>query len=212
MVRQENIETASTATGIIPASTLISSHNRTVIITQNNQQGPIWKELINLKISNTLHKAQNLANRARYKPSSSSQKGHRCYYGRRQSDTEGKGSVKHFHNNKLSNSQADDTILASRRANTTTRSLSAHLQSQPEGLQQCTAAQRVPDLCRSVEKLHEIIPDCKKIPGSSQHLQVTQFMASIDGNNNMMHLTAGWRKNNLSQPKKVPIPAAEITT
>ncbi|MBW0568791.1 hypothetical protein O181_108506 [Austropuccinia psidii MF-1] len=30
-------------------------------------------------------------------------------------------------------------------------------------------------------KLHELIPDCQKIPGSSQHLQVTQWMASIDG-------------------------------
>ncbi|MBW0531017.1 hypothetical protein O181_070732 [Austropuccinia psidii MF-1] len=51
---------------------------------------------------------------------------------------------------------------------------------QPEGLKQCTAAQRVPDPSRSVEKLHELIPDCKKIPGSYQHLQVTQWMASID--------------------------------
>ncbi|MBW0549873.1 hypothetical protein O181_089588 [Austropuccinia psidii MF-1] len=118
---------------------------------------------------------------ASYKPSSSSQKGHRRDYGRSQSDTEGQGSVKDFHNNKLSNSEADDTILPSKRADTTTRSLSGHLQSQPEGLQQCTAAQRVPDPCRSVEKLDELIPDCKKIPESSQHLKVTQWMASIDG-------------------------------
>ncbi|MBW0592814.1 hypothetical protein O181_132529 [Austropuccinia psidii MF-1] len=85
-----------------------------------------------------------------YKPSSSSQRGHRRDYGRSQSHTEGKGSVKDFHNNKLSNSEADDTILTSKRADTTTRSLSGHLQSQPEGLQQCTAAQRVPDPCRYV--------------------------------------------------------------
>ncbi|MBW0591424.1 hypothetical protein O181_131139 [Austropuccinia psidii MF-1] len=118
---------------------------------------------------------------ASYKPSSSSQKGHRHDYGRSQSDTERKGLVKDFHNNKLSNSDADDTILPSKRADTATRSLSGHLKSQPEGLQQCTAAQRVPDPCRSMEKLHELIPDCKKIPGSSQHFQVTQWMASIDG-------------------------------
>ncbi|MBW0587170.1 hypothetical protein O181_126885 [Austropuccinia psidii MF-1] len=118
---------------------------------------------------------------ASYKPSSSSQKGHRCDYGRSQSDTEGQGSVKDFHNNKLSNSEADDTILPSKRADTTTRSLSGHLQSQPEGLQQCTTAQRVPDRQRSVEKLHELIPGCKKSPGSSQHFHVTQWMASIDG-------------------------------
>ncbi|MBW0530781.1 hypothetical protein O181_070496, partial [Austropuccinia psidii MF-1] len=118
---------------------------------------------------------------ASYKPSSSSQKGHRRDYGRSQSDTEGHGSVKDFNNNKLSNSEADDSILPSKRADTATKSLSGHLQSQPEALQQCTAAQRVPDPCRSVKKLHELISDCKKFPGSSQHLQVTQWMASIDG-------------------------------
>ncbi|MBW0546947.1 hypothetical protein O181_086662 [Austropuccinia psidii MF-1] len=80
---------------------------------------------------------------ASYKPSNSSQKGHRHDYGRSQSDTE--------------------------------------VQGQPEGLQQCIAAQRVPYLYRSVEKLHELIPDCKKIPGSFQHLKFTQWMASIDG-------------------------------
>ncbi|MBW0537838.1 hypothetical protein O181_077553 [Austropuccinia psidii MF-1] len=118
---------------------------------------------------------------ASYKPSNSSQKVHRSYYGRSQSDTEGKGSVRDFHNNKLSNSEADDTILPSKRADTATGSLSGHLKGQKEALQQCTAAQGVPDPCRSVEKLHELIRDCKKIPGPSQHLQVTQLLASIDG-------------------------------
>ncbi|MBW0578411.1 hypothetical protein O181_118126 [Austropuccinia psidii MF-1] len=118
---------------------------------------------------------------ASYKPSSSSPKGHRRDYGRSSSDTEGQGSVKDFHNHKFSNSEADDTMLPSKRAETATRSLSGHLKSQPEGLQQRTAAQRVPDPCRSVKKLHELIPDCKKIPGSSQHFPVTQWMASIDG-------------------------------
>ncbi|MBW0561471.1 hypothetical protein O181_101186 [Austropuccinia psidii MF-1] len=109
-----------------------------------------------------------------YKLSSSSQKGHRRDYGRNQSDTEGQGSVKDFQNNELFNSKADDTISPSQRTDTATRSLSGHLQSKPEGLKQCTATQRVPDPCRSVEKLNELIPDCKKIPGSSQHLQVTK--------------------------------------
>ncbi|MBW0533016.1 hypothetical protein O181_072731 [Austropuccinia psidii MF-1] len=117
---------------------------------------------------------------ASYKPSRSSQKGHRHDYGRSQSDNKGQGSVKDFHNNKLSNSEADDSILPSKRSDNTTRSLSGHLQSKPEGLQPHTAAQRVPDPCRSMEKMHELIPDCKKIGGSSQHLQVTQWMASID--------------------------------
>ncbi|MBW0540946.1 hypothetical protein O181_080661 [Austropuccinia psidii MF-1] len=94
---------------------------------------------------------------ASYKPSSSSQKGHRHDYGRSQLDTKGKA------------------------AGTATRRLRGHLQTQPDSLPQCTAAQRVPNPCRSVEKLHELIPDCKKDPGSSQHLQVTQWMASIYG-------------------------------
>ncbi|MBW0571621.1 hypothetical protein O181_111336 [Austropuccinia psidii MF-1] len=105
---------------------------------------------------------------ASYKPSSSSQKGHRRDYGRSQSDREGQGSVKDFHNNKLSNSEADDTTLPSKRADTPTRSLSGHLQSQPEVLKQCTTEKRVPDPCRSMEKLHELITDYKKTPGSSQ--------------------------------------------
>ncbi|MBW0497122.1 hypothetical protein O181_036837 [Austropuccinia psidii MF-1] len=62
-----------------------------------------------------------------------------------------------------------------------TRSLSGHIQSQPEGLQQCIASQRVPDPFRPLEKQHEFLPDCEKIPGPSQHLQFTQWMASIDG-------------------------------
>ncbi|MBW0573972.1 hypothetical protein O181_113687 [Austropuccinia psidii MF-1] len=31
------------------------------------------------------------------------------------------------------------------------------------------------------QKLHEVLTDCEKIPGPSQHLQVTQWMASIYG-------------------------------
>ncbi|MBW0593994.1 hypothetical protein O181_133709 [Austropuccinia psidii MF-1] len=62
MVRQENIETSSTVTSIIPESTVNSDHNSTVVTTQNNQPEPISSELINLDISNTLQKAKNLAN------------------------------------------------------------------------------------------------------------------------------------------------------
>ncbi|MBW0576455.1 hypothetical protein O181_116170 [Austropuccinia psidii MF-1] len=144
---------------------------------------------------------------ASYKPSSSSQKGHRCAYGRSQSDTEGQGSGKEFHNNKLFNSEADDTILPSKRAETATRSLLGHLQSQPEGLQQCTSAQRVPDPCRSVEKLHELIPDCKEIPGSSQHLQVTQWIESIDGKEEYDAFNSRMEEKNPPPPKQVPRPA-----
>ncbi|MBW0527698.1 hypothetical protein O181_067413 [Austropuccinia psidii MF-1] len=62
MVRQENIETASTVTNMIPASTVNSERDSTDIVTKNNQPEPISSELINLDISNTLQKAKNLAN------------------------------------------------------------------------------------------------------------------------------------------------------
>ncbi|MBW0498369.1 hypothetical protein O181_038084 [Austropuccinia psidii MF-1] len=118
---------------------------------------------------------------ASYNPSSSFHKGHRCNYCRSQSVTEGKGLVNDLQINKLCHSEADNTVLPSNRADTATQILSGHLQSQPQGLQQCISAQRVPDPCRSVEKLHEFLPDCEKIPGPSQNLQVTQWMTSIDG-------------------------------
>ncbi|MBW0586973.1 hypothetical protein O181_126688 [Austropuccinia psidii MF-1] len=94
---------------------------------------------------------------ASYNPSSSSQKGNRHNYGRSQPGTEGKG------------------------ADTATRSLSGHIQIQPQSLQQRTAVQAVPDPGRSVEKLHEFLPDCEKVPGPSQYLKISQRMASIDG-------------------------------
>ncbi|MBW0518268.1 hypothetical protein O181_057983 [Austropuccinia psidii MF-1] len=114
-------------------------------------------------------------------PSCSSQKGYRCDYGRGQSVTEEQGSVDGTQTDKLCHSEADNTVLPSKRADTATRSLGGHLQSQPEGIQQCTSAQRVPDPCKYVEQLHEFLPDHENIFGPSQHLQVTQWMSSIDG-------------------------------
>ncbi|MBW0593438.1 hypothetical protein O181_133153 [Austropuccinia psidii MF-1] len=96
---------------------------------------------------------------ASYNPSSTSQKGHRHDYGRSQSVTEGQGSVDDLQINRLCHSEAYNTILPSNRADTATRSLSGNIQSQLEGLQQCISAQRVPDPCRAVEKLHEFLPD-----------------------------------------------------
>ncbi|MBW0588152.1 hypothetical protein O181_127867 [Austropuccinia psidii MF-1] len=144
---------------------------------------------------------------AGYKPSRSSQKGHRHDYGRSQSDTEGQGSGKDIHDNKLSNSEADDTILPSKRAETAISCLSGHLESQQEGLQQCTTAQRVPDPCRSVEKLHELIPDCKKIPGNPNTCKLLNGWHPLMKKKNMILLTAEWRENNPSPPKQAPRPA-----
>ncbi|MBW0543181.1 hypothetical protein O181_082896 [Austropuccinia psidii MF-1] len=118
---------------------------------------------------------------ASYNPSSSFQKGYRRDYGRSQSVTERQGSVDDFQINKLCHSEADNTVLTSKRADTATRSLSGPIKRQLEGLQKCISAQRVPDPFRYVEKLNEFLPEYEKIPGPSKNLQVTQLMASIDG-------------------------------
>ncbi|MBW0549519.1 hypothetical protein O181_089234 [Austropuccinia psidii MF-1] len=204
MARQENIETSSTATRIIPSSTANSDYNSTVIITQNNQPEPISPELISLDISNTLQKANNLANRASYNPSRSSQKGYRHDYSRSQPVTEGQRLVNGSQTNKLCHSDADNTVLPSKRADNTTRSLSGHIKSPPEGLQQCSAAQRVPDSCKSVKQLHEFLPDCEKTPGPSKNLKVNQWMTSIDGKEKHDAFNSRTEKNNPPSPKQVP--------
>ncbi|MBW0472630.1 hypothetical protein O181_012345 [Austropuccinia psidii MF-1] len=71
---------------------------------------------------------------ARYNPSSSSQKGYRHEYGRIQSVTEGKWSVNGSQTDKLCHSEADHTVLPSKRSDTSTRSLIRNIQSQPEVL------------------------------------------------------------------------------
>ncbi|MBW0581696.1 hypothetical protein O181_121411 [Austropuccinia psidii MF-1] len=118
---------------------------------------------------------------ASYKPSRSSQKGHRLDSGRSQSVTEIQGSVNASQTERLCHAEADNTFLHSNSTDNATRSLSGHIKSQPEGLKQCIAVQRVPDPCRSVEKLHEFLPDCEKIPEPSHQFQVTQWIESIDG-------------------------------
>ncbi|MBW0503106.1 hypothetical protein O181_042821 [Austropuccinia psidii MF-1] len=141
---------------------------------------------------------------ASYNPSSSSQKGHRIDCGRSQSVAEGKTTIYDSKSNKVIHSESNNTVLPSNRADTATRSLSGYIQSQPEGLQQLIAAQRVPDPCRSWEKLHEFLRDCEKIPGPSQHFQVTPWIASIDGKEKHDALKAEWRKINPPPPIQVP--------
>ncbi|MBW0502793.1 hypothetical protein O181_042508 [Austropuccinia psidii MF-1] len=145
---------------------------------------------------------------ASYNASTSFQEGYRRVYGRSQLVTEGQGSVNGSQAEKLCHSEAANTVLPSNRAETTTRSLSGQIQSLSEAVQQCIAAQRVPDPCRSVKKLHELLPDCEKIPGPSQHLQVTQWMASIYGKEKHDAFRSERRKNNPPPPKQVPKTAA----
>ncbi|MBW0576758.1 hypothetical protein O181_116473 [Austropuccinia psidii MF-1] len=118
---------------------------------------------------------------ASYSPSSSSQKGNRRDYGRSQPGTERKGSVDEFQTTKIGHSDANKTILPSQRADTATRSHSGHKQCQPQSIQQFPAVQGVPDPCRYVEKLHEFLPDCEKVPRPYQYLQIAQWMESIHG-------------------------------
>ncbi|MBW0486629.1 hypothetical protein O181_026344 [Austropuccinia psidii MF-1] len=131
MVSQQNSETSSTATSIIPASTVNSDHNGTIIICHNNQEEPIYSESIYLDIGNILQKAKNLARRAIYRASRRSQKGHRNDYGRSQSVSEEQGSVNETQTDKLCHAEADNTVLPSNRAGTSTRSLSGHIKNQP---------------------------------------------------------------------------------
>ncbi|MBW0504830.1 hypothetical protein O181_044545 [Austropuccinia psidii MF-1] len=128
---------------------------------------------MNLDITNTFHNAKDLANSASYNPSRSSDKGHRSDYGRSQSVPEEQGSVTESQTNDLCHSEADNTVLPSNRAEIATRMLSGHLPSQLQDIQQCIPAQRVPDPCISVKKLHQFLPDCEKLLGPSQHFQVT---------------------------------------
>ncbi|MBW0514267.1 hypothetical protein O181_053982 [Austropuccinia psidii MF-1] len=90
------------------------------------------------------------------------------------------------------------------KSETATRSLSENLKSQPEGIQKCISEQRVTDPCRSVEKLHEFLPDCEEIPGPSQHFQVTQWMKSIDGKEKHDAFNRRIKEKTPSPSKKVP--------
>ncbi|MBW0575845.1 hypothetical protein O181_115560 [Austropuccinia psidii MF-1] len=120
---------------------------------------------------------------------------------------EGQGSVNDSQSRKLVYSEADNTVIPSNRADTPTRSLSGYIQSQPEGLKQCIAAQRVPHPCRCVDKLHKLLPYCEEIPGPSQHLQVTQWMAFIDGKEKHDSLNSRMEEKNPPPPMQVPTTA-----
>ncbi|MBW0575105.1 hypothetical protein O181_114820 [Austropuccinia psidii MF-1] len=149
---------------------------------------------------------------ASYNPSRSSQKGHRHDYGRSQSFMEGQGSVDDLQINELSHSEADNTILPSNRAYTATRSLSGHLKSHPEGLQQCIAAQRVPDLCISVENCINSYLTVRKFLGHPSTCKLLNGWNPLMEKKNMMLLTAECRKNNPPPHKKVPKTALIVSS
>ncbi|MBW0576434.1 hypothetical protein O181_116149 [Austropuccinia psidii MF-1] len=129
-----------------------------------------------------------------YRPSGSSQKGHRRDYGRSQSNTEGQGSGKDFNNIKLSNSEADDTILPSK------------TMTSPQGasVDIYKASQKAYKSALQ-HKEYQILADLWKNCMNS-YLNVSKFLGHpntcrlLNGwhplmeKKNMMHLTAEWRK------------------
>ncbi|MBW0462593.1 hypothetical protein O181_002308 [Austropuccinia psidii MF-1] len=104
---------------------------------------------------------------ASYNLSGSSQKSYRHDYGKSQSVTERQGSTNEAQNDKLCHSEADNTVLPSNRAETSTRSRSGHFKCHTEGIQQLTSPQRVSDPSKSLGKLHELFPDFDKVSGPS---------------------------------------------
>ncbi|MBW0544914.1 hypothetical protein O181_084629 [Austropuccinia psidii MF-1] len=90
------------------------------------------------------------------------------------------------------------------RSKSVTEGQGGHIKSHSEGLQQCISAQRVPDPCRSVEKLHELLPGCEKASGPSQNLKVTQWMESIDGKEKHDAFNRRMEEKNPPPPKQVP--------
>ncbi|MBW0500452.1 hypothetical protein O181_040167 [Austropuccinia psidii MF-1] len=149
---------------------------------------------------------------ASYNPSSSSQNVYRCDYGRNKSVTEGQGLVNESQIDKLCHSEADNTVLPSKKADTTTRSLSGCIQIQPEGLKQCITAQRVPDPCRSVEKRMNSYLTVRKFLGHPNTFKLLNGFHSLMEKKSMILLTEEWRKNNAPPPKQVPKTAPEASS
>ncbi|MBW0567849.1 hypothetical protein O181_107564 [Austropuccinia psidii MF-1] len=180
MVIWEKIETGSTVTSIIPASTVNSNHNSTVLVTQNNQPEPISSELINLHISNTLHKAKTLAN-----------------------ITEEQGSVDDFQINKLCHSEADNTALTSNRADTaTTASVDIYKASKKahNNALQHKEYQIPADLWKNRMNSY---PTVRKLLGHPNTCKLLNGWHPLMEKNKMMVFTEEWREKNSPPSKKV---------
>ncbi|MBW0496631.1 hypothetical protein O181_036346 [Austropuccinia psidii MF-1] len=92
---------------------------------------------------------------------------------------EAQGSVNESQTENLCCLEAYTTILPSSRAETSTRSLNGHMKSNPECIQKFTSTQRGSNSRRSLENLHEVLPDCEKASGPYQYFQVTEWRESI---------------------------------
>ncbi|MBW0486763.1 hypothetical protein O181_026478 [Austropuccinia psidii MF-1] len=182
MARQENIETSSTATSIIPASTADSDYNSTVIIAQKNQPEPISSELISLDISNTLQKAKNLANN--WEPVITPQAAPRkvIYVIMEESNQLKKGKEL-----KLLQEASVDIYKASKKAYNNALKHKEY--------------QILADLCKNCMNSYLTL---RKFLGHPNTCKLLNGWHPLMEKKNIMLLTAEWRKNNPPPPKQVP--------
>ncbi|MBW0572727.1 hypothetical protein O181_112442 [Austropuccinia psidii MF-1] len=149
---------------------------------------------------------------ASYNPSRSSQKGHRCDYGRSQSVTEGQGSVDDLQINKSCHSEADNIIFPSNRAGTTTRSLSEHIKKSKKAYNNALQHKEYQILADMWKHCMNSYLTVRKFLGHPNTCKLLNGWHPLMEKKNMILLTAGWRKNNPQPPKKVPktAPVARI--
>ncbi|MBW0568206.1 hypothetical protein O181_107921 [Austropuccinia psidii MF-1] len=142
--------------------------------------------------------------RASYNPSSSSQKGHRRYYGRSESVTEAQGSVDDFKINKLCHSEADNTFPPSNRA-AMPQKASVYIykatQKAYNNALQHKEYQILADLWKNCINSYLTV---RKFLGHPNTCKLLNGWHRLMEKKNTILLTAEWRKNNPSPPKQVP--------
>ncbi|MBW0526032.1 hypothetical protein O181_065747 [Austropuccinia psidii MF-1] len=206
MVRQEKIETASTVTSIIPARTVNSYHNGTIIITQNNQPEPISSELISLYISNTLQKETNLANNQ--EPAITPQEAPKKVIDMIMAEA-----------NQLQ--KDNDKLMTSKLINCVILKLITlfYLQTELKPPQEASvdihkASQKAYNNALQHKKYHtlkDLWKNCmnsylnvRKLLGHPSTCKLLNGLHPLMEKKNMMLLATEWRKNNPPPPKKVP--------
>ncbi|MBW0531999.1 hypothetical protein O181_071714 [Austropuccinia psidii MF-1] len=140
---------------------------------------------------------------ARYNPSSSPQKGHRCDHGRSQSVTEGQGPVDYLQINKLCHSEADNTVLPSNRADTATRCLSGYKASQKayNNSLQHKEYQILAYLWKNCMNSYLTV---RIFLGHPNTCKLLNGWHPLMEKKKMMFFTEEWRENNPTPPKQVP--------
>ncbi|MBW0590303.1 hypothetical protein O181_130018 [Austropuccinia psidii MF-1] len=133
---------------------------------------------------------------ASYTPQAALKKGYRSHHGRKQLVTEGQGSVNEIQTYKLCHSEADNTVLPSNRAETSTRSLCGHIQSQQEGLQQFLS-----DLWKNCMNLYLTV---RMFLGHPKTCKLLDGWHPLMEKKNIILLTEEWRGKKPPPPKQFP--------